>query len=440
MIPPSPSPWTLSIVLDTLSKIGLGEEFSIDRTTVTVTAPAAPTKTIPRHQNLPRGGRATSVLVLISSDLHVLFTLRSKKLKSHPGQVSFPGGKQDPSDEGDDVTTALRETMEEVGLDYLSSWKEGRMRKKKRNHQSNERNNNVDNDDDDDDDDGGLKIVCRMPTIEAIGCLCVTPIVAIHTKKSWRELHQELKLNDDEVETAFWTPLSFFSDDNHPTECYEVPDWPVQGERFVYRAYSYDFPWTNQQFSITGLTANIIHEVASFVCGSGKGGVKGNDSGAGSRDAENKKGNTNANTDAKSSNQLRGVLRRWISREGRADHWSEGFFVLLENSGSSAGGILHQYDSVEQALRKQHSATKKNQLRLMPITANDASHTSVKSTMSVEYEENAENHYYPFHISTLNGSIRWELSAASSEERAMWVERIESITNNSTVANNGTNE
>mmetsp|Transcript_38039 Transcript_38039/g.38439 ORF Transcript_38039/g.38439 Transcript_38039/m.38439 type:complete len:166 (+) Transcript_38039:306-803(+) len=94
----------------------------------------------------------------------------------------------------------------------------------------------------------------------------------------------------------------------------------------------------------------------------------------------------------------------------------------------------------EQALRKQHSATKKNQLRLMPITANDASHTSVKSTMSVEYEENAENHYYPFHISTLNGSIRWELSAASSEERAMWVERIESITNNSTVANNGTNE
>lgn len=32
-----------------------------------------------------------------------------------PGDVCFPGGRQDPSDE-DDIQTALRETKEEIGL------------------------------------------------------------------------------------------------------------------------------------------------------------------------------------------------------------------------------------------------------------------------------------------------------------------------------------
>jgi len=45
----------------------------------------------------------------------VLLTKRSPRLKSHPGQVAFPGGKQDPTDK-DAVETALREAHEEVGL------------------------------------------------------------------------------------------------------------------------------------------------------------------------------------------------------------------------------------------------------------------------------------------------------------------------------------
>ena len=47
--------------------------------------------------------------------LELLLTKRSSALKHHPGQISFPGGKQD---EGDvDVTAAaLREAEEEIGL------------------------------------------------------------------------------------------------------------------------------------------------------------------------------------------------------------------------------------------------------------------------------------------------------------------------------------
>uniref|UniRef100_A0A452SQ27 Peroxisomal coenzyme A diphosphatase NUDT7 n=1 Tax=Ursus americanus TaxID=9643 RepID=A0A452SQ27_URSAM len=47
--------------------------------------------------------------------LHLLFTLRSEKLRRSPGEVCFPGGKSEPADV-DEVATALREAQEEVGL------------------------------------------------------------------------------------------------------------------------------------------------------------------------------------------------------------------------------------------------------------------------------------------------------------------------------------
>lgn len=46
----------------------------------------------------------------------VLFNLRSSSVRTHAGQVSFPGGKEEPGDEGDLEKTALRETREEMGI------------------------------------------------------------------------------------------------------------------------------------------------------------------------------------------------------------------------------------------------------------------------------------------------------------------------------------
>lgn len=75
--------------------------------------------------------RAAAVLVLLGAldsvpahhraaavpaDLDVLLVGRAASLAHHAGQVSFPGGRVDPDDDGP-VAAALREAVEETGLD-----------------------------------------------------------------------------------------------------------------------------------------------------------------------------------------------------------------------------------------------------------------------------------------------------------------------------------
>lgn len=69
---------------------------------------------------LPQGRVLRPAGVLIAVDLaggipQVILTKRSARLKHHPGQIAFPGGKQDPGD-ATPVDAALREAEEEIGL------------------------------------------------------------------------------------------------------------------------------------------------------------------------------------------------------------------------------------------------------------------------------------------------------------------------------------
>lgn len=97
------------------------------------------------------GGTETASAVLMLFGPHegpgggedVVLTQRSSALRSHAGQVSFPGGRLDPQDAGP-VSAALREAREEVDLD-----------------------------------DGGVQIVATLPTLSIpVSNSAVTPVLA----------------------------------------------------------------------------------------------------------------------------------------------------------------------------------------------------------------------------------------------------------------------
>ena len=75
---------------------------------------------VPRGwQNRDGPPALAAVMIVIYADdqarLKLVLTLRNADLRGHSGQVSFPGGRQDPGD--DSLTsTALRETCEEIGI------------------------------------------------------------------------------------------------------------------------------------------------------------------------------------------------------------------------------------------------------------------------------------------------------------------------------------
>jgi coenzyme A diphosphatase NUDT7 len=157
--------------------------------------------------------------------LHALLTKRPDHLRRHAGEVCFPGGKQDPGDGGCDLTTALREAEEEVGL--------------AREH---------------------VEPVCRLETLESSTGLCVTPIVGL-VEPAERAEPSSLKLADGEVEAAFAVPLSWLSDDNNLIEKREI-EW--RGGTFTMRTYHYQAE-CGRTFKIWGLTAHIAHHVAMLV-------------------------------------------------------------------------------------------------------------------------------------------------------------------------------
>lgn len=69
---------------------------------------------------LPPGRRLRPAGVLVPvlfahGEARVVLTKRSSALRHHPGQIAFPGGKQELSDP-DIRATALREAQEEIGL------------------------------------------------------------------------------------------------------------------------------------------------------------------------------------------------------------------------------------------------------------------------------------------------------------------------------------
>ena len=122
-----------------------------------------------------REGASTPAAVLVPLIVHpgeltVLFTQRTIRLKSHSGQVSFPGGRAEPADASAEFT-ALRETEEEIGLAPAR-----------------------------------IEVIGRLPDYRTRTGFRVTPVVGLVQPPL------ELKPDPREVDEVFEVPLGFFLD------------------------------------------------------------------------------------------------------------------------------------------------------------------------------------------------------------------------------------
>lgn len=104
-----------------------------DRIGRAIAAPAAPSSDYDLAEGLssPDGRVLRPAAVLVGLVLddgppRLILTKRSSRLRHHPGQIAFPGGKQDPGDPTLE-DAALREAEEEVGLPRSSVTLLGRL-------------------------------------------------------------------------------------------------------------------------------------------------------------------------------------------------------------------------------------------------------------------------------------------------------------------------
>lgn len=165
---------------------------------------------------LPAGRklRPAGVLVPVTvygSEPCVILTKRSSALKHHPGQIAFPGGKQD---EGDATVTdaALREAQEEIGLPRDLP-----------------------------------TVIGHLPDHETVTSFTVTPVLAVLDRPF------TLRPEPGEVEEAFLVPFSHLADPGN----YLIESRLWRGQRRKYFIVPYG------PYYIWGATARILRGLAA---------------------------------------------------------------------------------------------------------------------------------------------------------------------------------
>jgi 8-oxo-dGTP pyrophosphatase MutT (NUDIX family) len=165
--------------------------------------------------------RAGAVLMLFGEGADgpdLLLTERAHDMRSHPGQVSFPGGSVDPGD-ASPVATALREAEEETGLDP-----------------------------------SGVEVLCNLPQLWLPPSnFAVTPVLAW-----WREQSPVRVVDRAEVETVLRVPIEELLDPAnrvtvvHPIG-YSSPGFLIGPDKGLI-LWGFTAGVVNQLFDYVGLT------------------------------------------------------------------------------------------------------------------------------------------------------------------------------------------
>jgi 8-oxo-dGTP pyrophosphatase MutT (NUDIX family) len=161
------------------------------------------------QRHLPQNPVPAAVLVPIidrPDGLTILLTQRASQLANHAAQISFPGGRLEPSDP-DVASAALREAHEEIGLDPSH-----------------------------------VEVFGYLPDHLVISGFRVTPVLSLVTPPF------ELAINPEEVAEVFEVPVDYLFDAaNHKARLRRVGDEDM---------LLYDITWNER--NIWGATAGML--------------------------------------------------------------------------------------------------------------------------------------------------------------------------------------
>ncbi|MER2492857.1 CoA pyrophosphatase [Catenovulum sediminis] len=160
--------------------------------------------------------KASAVLVPIFSfndQLCIVLTQRQGFLRHHANQISFPGGKKDPTDKTL-ADTALRETFEEIGVDI-----------------------------------NAVSIINKLSEIQTPSGFSITPYTGFIAE------HAQFKLNYQEVRHLVYLPLEVLL---------QQTDWACYSVKIKNRYHQvYAFQY-NEHF-IWGATAAILKQLSMIL-------------------------------------------------------------------------------------------------------------------------------------------------------------------------------
>jgi 8-oxo-dGTP pyrophosphatase MutT (NUDIX family) len=171
-----------------------------------------------RRRLLPSEPVPAAVLIPLVNrpDLTVLFTQRATQLRNHAGQISFPGGRIERSDNGP-AAAALREASEEIGLDQRF-----------------------------------VSVIGYLPDHVVITGFRITPVVA------FVQPGFELALASQEVEDTFEVPLGYLFD---PANHRLIRRSSIAGDEAEFR----EIPFGERV--IWGATAGMLHTLYRLCVG-----------------------------------------------------------------------------------------------------------------------------------------------------------------------------